>query len=74
MGQRARVAPVPPGTKLAEGDGRREMLKSYGGALPRADGADADADFEAFKEFAGMHFDPEGIDWDNSQWRLPSGW
>ena len=64
VGQRARVAPVPPGTKLAEGDGRREMLKSYGGAL-RADGADADEIFEAFKEFAGMHFDPEGIDWDN---------
>jgi hypothetical protein len=64
VGQRARVAPVPPGTRLAEGDGRREMLKSYGGAL-RADGADADAIFEAFKEFADMHFDPEGIDWDN---------
>ena len=64
VGQRARVAPVVDGAKLGEGDGRREMLKSYGGAL-RADGADADAIFESFKEFAGMHLEDAGIDWDN---------
>ena len=69
--QRATTPAPDPGHRLAQGEGRREMLKSYGGSL-RADGADAEQIYTAFQRFAKMHFDDGHIDWKNikelAQW------